>query len=241
MARKYNWTILAACLFALAIAMVVFRQDEPQGTAYAASLPGCSAAAPEASADTAPAHRRATPQTTPATRAQEPPAFIPRNHPLPNQAAAGVSHEPLSHAELEHRAERVERDANHELARLIPLLGLAPDQQQRVFQALASTSPSFVPGMLVDGSAVKSPAANSQQTLLAELSAAQVAAYLQDSNESSAWWSEYLGNISSQLNNGTPAVGGSAAAVTTAPAADATTPAATTPATKVTHAITGDE
>ena len=70
---------------------------------------------------------------------------------------------------------------------------------------------------------------------LAQLSAAQIAAYLQDSNESSAWWSEYLGNLTTLLDHATPAVGGSSTA-TTAPASDTTTPA-----TKAAHAVTGAE
>ena len=236
---KHNWTILAVCLFVLAIAMVMFPQATPPVAAPAAGAPRHSAAMSDASANKDHAHSRPTPQTTPATHNQDPPTFIPRNHALPAQTSASGNTEPLSRAELEQRAEWVERDANHELARLIPLLELAPDQQQRVFQALARTSQNFVPGMLVDGNAMKPPTSNPQQTVLAELSAAQIAAYLQDSNDSNAWWSEYIGNIASQLKSGTPAVGGSTA--TTAPAADATTPAATAPVTKTAHAITGDE
>ena len=100
--------------------------------------------------------------------------------------------------------------------------------------------------MLMDGAPLKTPAGTPQQTLLAELSAAQIAAYLQDSNERSAWWSEYISGVSSQLDNGTPAVGGSSAAastpaVATTPASDTTAPATTIPETKDAHAISGNE
>ena len=319
---KHNWTILAACLFAMAIAMVIFRQDEPQETAPASGVPRHNAAMPETSANIiAQSHSRPTPATTPAmppsahatmpatrsqgqpsiiqrnqmltgqaalgshhepqgtasiaslprhraakpdtsanlaqadsqsvpqsvpqsmpaTRTQDPLAFTPGYYPQSNQAAPSTSNEPLTRAELEVRAASVERDASHELARLIPLLGLAHDQQQRVFQALASTSQNFVPGMLVDGSAINAPAADPQQTILAELSTAQSDAYLQDVNERDAWWSEYIGNITSQLNTATPAVDGGAATTADANATDATAPVVTPSAAKTAHAISGDE
>ena len=238
---KNQWTILAACLFALAIALVVFRHDDPPAASTAAALPKHTAAMPDASAKTAPATNKSrTPAAaTRETRGNDQPVFNGHNRPLTRQAATNPA--APSRAELEQRAQLVERDANHELARLIPLLELAPDQQQRVFQALARTSPNFVPGMLVDGSSLKPSTATPQQTLLAELSDAQVTAYLADSNERSAWWSEYISGISSQLDSGTPAVGGTTVGVAALQPADATAPVETTPATKNTHAVTGGE
>lgn len=53
----------------------------------------------------------------------------------------------LSREELKARAARVEQDANHELRRLVTLLDLSPDQQDQIFQTLASRSPHWVPGM----------------------------------------------------------------------------------------------
>jgi hypothetical protein len=50
------------------------------------------------------------------------------------------------------RAERVERQANHELATLRETLDLDPTQQQRVFNILARNSPSWLPGMATGGS-----------------------------------------------------------------------------------------
>ena len=49
-------------------------------------------------------------------------------------------------------AERVERQANHELATLRETLDLDPTQQQRVFNILARNSPSWMPGMATGGS-----------------------------------------------------------------------------------------
>ena len=50
------------------------------------------------------------------------------------------------------RAERVERQANHELTTLRETLDLDPTQQQRVFNILARNSPSWLPGMATGGS-----------------------------------------------------------------------------------------
>ena len=242
---QHLWTFLAACLFALAIGMVIFRHDEPQTPPPAAAVTARSAAR---TAGERSAHHRPLDPTSATDEAGNPnePSLTGPNHSLARPSSANNHPGPFSHAELEQRAESVDRDANHELARLIPLLELAPEQQQRVLEALARTSPSFVPGMLMDGAPLKTPAGTPQQTLLAELSAAQIAAYLQDSNERSAWWSEYISGVSSQLDNGTPAVGGSSAAastpaVATSPASDTTAPATTIPETKDAHAISGNE
>ncbi|MEI7911550.1 MAG: hypothetical protein WCK77_18100 [Verrucomicrobiota bacterium] len=232
---KHRWTILAACLFALAFALVLFNHDASTPADPASGVPQRRDSRPAATAQNTAGH--------PGSEAPAPGTHPPLGNDLPNVdgpshslTRQAASHDAPSRAELEIRAQAVEREANHELARLIPLLDLAPDQQQRVFQTLASTSPSFVPGMLVDGAAVKPPTANSQQSILAQLSDAQIAAYLQDSNESSAWWSEYLSRVTSQLQTGTPALDGATAAPTAA-----TTPVETAPATKEAHAISGSE
>jgi len=240
---QHRWTFLAACLFALAIAMVAFRHDNPPSAGPASGVPLRRDANPDATAKVPanPIHSTAQAAPTRDSHRNDQPGLDGPDRSLTRSAAAGTSHNSLSRSELETRAQAVDRDANHELARLIPLLDLTPDQQQRVFQALARTSPNFVPGMLVDGTALKPSAAAPQQTVLAELSAAQVAAYLQDSNERSAWWSEYIGGVASELQTGTPALGGSTASVATAPAADATPPVTTTPALKQAHAVTGGE
>lgn len=131
----------------------------------------------------------------------------------------------------------MERDAAHELARLVPLLELSPEQQSRVFQALARSSPNFVAGMQVDGTSLQPSTGNPQQPLLDELSDSQVETYLQDSDESSAWWSEYIDNAASQLAGDGPAVGSTAEV---APG-EATAPVETAPGSKAAHSNTGDE
>jgi len=243
---KNQWTLLAACLFALAIALVVFHHDNPPAASPAAALPQRSAAKPTSAARPAlaPGQPRAQAPTPRDTRASDQPALNGRDRSLTRNAAASADsagHETAARAELAQRAQLVERDANHELARLIPLLELSPDQQQRVFQALARTSQNFVPGMLVDGTPLKSSTATPQQTLLAELTDAQITAYLADSNERSAWWSEYISGITSQLDSGTPAVGGTSVGVAAVQPVDTTTPVETAPATKDAHAITEGE
>ncbi len=243
---QHLWTFLAACLFAIAIAMVVFRHGEPQPPPPAAEVTTRSATRTAGDRST---HHRPLNSAATTDEAGNPiePVLEGPNHSLARPNPANTHPGPFSHAELEQRAESVDREANHELARLIPLLELGTEQQQRVFEALARTSPSFVPGMMMDGAPLKPLANTPQQTLLAELSTAQIAAYLQDSNERSAWWSEYISGISSQLNNGTPAVSGSSAAATastpatTTPAGDTTAPAATVPPTKDAHTISGNE
>jgi hypothetical protein len=146
--------------------------------------------------------------------------------------------------ELERRAAKVEQEANHELRRLIPLLDLKPEQEDRVFQAVARSSPSFVPGMMIGGTAAATATSTAEQTVAAELTDAQVAAYLQDSDERKAWWSEYLSTVSSQLATGTPDVGGGSATVAAAAAAPPPGDSqgdTTTPATKDAHPISDGE
>ena len=49
-------------------------------------------------------------------------------------------------------AERIERQANRELANLRETLELTPNQEQRIFDTLARNSPSWLPGMMTGGS-----------------------------------------------------------------------------------------
>lgn len=238
-----RWTILAASLFALAIALVAFQHDRRPTSAPTPGLPVGRNAKPQSATEYALAHSRsrAAAAATQESRSNPEPSTDgntrSQTRPATDSPAPGSS----SRAALEIRAQLVERDADRELARLIPLLDLTPEQQQRVFQALARTSPNFVPGMLVDGSTLQPATGNPQQTLLTELSDDQIAAYLEDSNERSAWWSEYISGIAAQLDSGTPALDGGTATVATVPATESTTPAATTPAIKDAHAISEDE
>ncbi len=62
------------------------------------------------------------------------------------QSASAVSpHE----EELSHRAARVEQEANHDLRRLVRLLDLTEEQQDKVFQTLAEHSPAWTPALQV--------------------------------------------------------------------------------------------
>jgi len=236
--------MLGSCLFALAIAMVAFHHDTPPANAPASAKPVFSAAkaTPAAKTTLARGKAKAHVATTQETRGDDQPYFSGQTRSRTRETANTPNPETPSQAELETRAQLVEQEANHELARLIPLLGLGPEQQQRVFQALARISPKFVAGMQVDGSALQPATGNTQQTVLAQLTDAQAAAYLQDTTDTSAWWSEYIDHVSAQLQDGTPSLGTSAGtAVASVPATDATAPAATAPATKDAHPITGDE
>jgi len=55
-----------------------------------------------------------------------------------------------SRGDLERRAAQVEREANRELERLIPVLGLTEAQQQRIFAVLVRHSGAFHPDMRVE-------------------------------------------------------------------------------------------
>ncbi|HWB04484.1 MAG TPA: hypothetical protein VG796_15760 [Verrucomicrobiales bacterium] len=75
------------------------------------------------------------------------PHSLPRNVQVPPASAAGALS--LSRQELELRAARVEQEANHDLRRLVQLLDLTEEQQDRVFQKLAERSPSWTPALQV--------------------------------------------------------------------------------------------
>ncbi len=75
-------------------------------------------------------------------------------NPSPTDAPA------LSHDDLVARAARIEQETNHDLRRLVSLLNLSDAQQDQVFNALASRSPHWVPGMATAG-AISSPTAGS--------------------------------------------------------------------------------
>ena len=75
-------------------------------------------------------------------------------NPSPTDAPA------LSHDDLVARAARIEQETNHDLRRLVSLLNLSDAQQDQIFNALASRSPHWVPGMATAGT-VSSPNAGS--------------------------------------------------------------------------------
>jgi len=85
------------------------------------------------------------------------PTGNPTANPSPTDAPA------LSHDDLVARAARIEQETNHDLRRLVSLLNLSDAQQDQVFNALASRSPHWVPGMATAG-AVSSPTAGSSSS-----------------------------------------------------------------------------
>jgi hypothetical protein len=63
--------------------------------------------------------------------------------------AAQTSSDILRQEELAIRAARIEQEANHDLRRLVKLLDLNEEQQDRVFQTLAEHSPSWNPALQI--------------------------------------------------------------------------------------------
>ena len=267
MTMNHFWTFLATSVLVLAAAMVAFHHDSPSAGTQAADTSRYPGTRPERTTGSAATDGPEVISTSAAPRSKdvEQVSDAAQSHFLRRQAAeAAVPHSSLTRAELERRAQLVEQDANHELDRLIPLLGLAPEQQARVFIALARSSSSYVPGMQFNGAPVQSStgsgstappatipsatasgtttaasAVGSQQPLLAVLSDAQAAAYVQDGSDRSAWWAEYIGNAAALLASGTPAVSGNQPAAV--PASETVAPVDTAPATKAARAISADE
>lgn len=64
---------------------------------------------------------------------------------------------PISEAELQLRAARVEQEANHDLKHLVGLLDLNESQQDRIFDALVRRAPDWHPAMLPIGIAAPAP------------------------------------------------------------------------------------
>lgn len=119
-------------------------------------------------------------------------------------------------------AEKIGRHANRELAKLRETLELSPNQQQRIFDALARNSPSWQPGMLTggaygvgvvsDGGKTTSPSSSEPAAQLADnangseaapalamneevmavLDADQQQALIDEEANRRAWWEEIL-------------------------------------------------
>lgn len=85
---------------------------------------------------------RALPATTPGGRGLFAPSASKNSSGKGTQAGDAVSE-----AELQWRAAQVEQEANHDLKRLVKLLDLDEDQQDRIFQTLASRSAEWHPLM----------------------------------------------------------------------------------------------
>jgi hypothetical protein len=100
---------------------------------------------------------------------------------------------PLSTQDWLAKVERVEHEANRELARLAPLLHLSADQQQQAFAIFARSSPAWQPGM---GTAFEPAPTDGNPTtidqLLSYLDADQQEALLREEMDRLAWWEEVL-------------------------------------------------
>lgn len=99
-------------------------------------------------------------------------------------------------------AERVEREANHELETLRETLELSPYQEQRIFGILARRSSSWMPGMntgashaadtAIDEGASVSPAESVTDKILPVLDEEQQQALIDEELDRRVWWEEIL-------------------------------------------------
>ena len=104
--------------------------------------------------------RDAASRSVAGTRANSKPAAA---NPTPVKSA--TSSRPLTTEELTDRAARVEQEANHDLRRLVKLLDLDENQQDRVFQTLAEHSPAWTPGLQFAPASTASTAGKRSQSL----------------------------------------------------------------------------
>ncbi|MEZ5302487.1 MAG: hypothetical protein R3F11_17905 [Verrucomicrobiales bacterium] len=116
--------------------------------------------------------------------------------------------------ELTIRAAAVENYANRELERLVPLLGLTEDQQDRVFASLAQHSPAFHPALSIvsgespvselpeDGDVVGSGQPNGdaglEESIYDSLTPEQKVAYEEEVIDRIAWWEDVVGHLVSE-------------------------------------------
>ena len=174
--------------------------------------------------------------TSDAAIPQQPPLSLP----VQPADAPGTASAPQAPRTLAARASLVQQQANRELERLVPLLNLSEEQQDRVFARLAQNSVFWTPALTTDvatnptSGTVSSNTSTSvpEQTksipdLLIStpegetpiLDPEQEVAIAQDQLDRQAWWEEVLGNLQQDLKNGTTSTTAAAAA---APPPDAT-------------------
>ena len=162
-------------------------------------------------------------------------AAIPQPPPisLPQQPTPISPSEPQAPRTLAERASLVQQQANRELERLVPLLNLTEEQQDRVFARLAQNSVFWTPALTTDVAANPTSGTVSSNTstsvpeqtksipdLLIStpegetpiLDPEQEVAIAQDQLDRQAWWEEVLGNIQQDLKNGTTTTTAAAAA-----------------------------
>ncbi len=112
----------------------------------------------------------------------------------PPQGAQAV----VSEAEWFARAEKVEREANHEVRRLAQALDLTPAQQAGIFGVVARNSELWLPGMQVGGGATTGKIDQGEGTpseadqVMAYLDADQQQTLIQEEMDRRAWWEEVL-------------------------------------------------
>ncbi len=104
-----------------------------------------------------------------------------------------------SRGDLERRAAQVEFEANRELERLIPVLGLTEAQQQRIFAVLVRHSAAFDPVMRVEttGETVlpedeSYAGATKDEELYAALDADQQVVIEELYEDQAAWWQDVI-------------------------------------------------
>ena len=167
--------------------------------------------------------------TSDAAIPQQPPLSLP----VQPADAPGTASAPQAPRTLAARASLVQQQANRELERLVPLLNLSEEQQDRVFARLAQNSVFWTPALTTDvatnptSGTVSSNTSTSvpEQTksipdLLIStpegetpiLDPEQEVAIAQDQLDRQAWWEEVLGNLQQDLKNGTTTTTAAAAA-----------------------------
>ena len=169
---------------------------------------------------------------------------------LPTPPAPAPANAPQTPRTLAERASQVQQQANRELERLVPLLNLTEDQQDRVFARLAQNSVFWTPELTTDIAANPKTGSASQTTsatipeqtksipdlLLSTpknetpiLDPEQEIAVAQDQLDRQAWWEEVLGNIQQDLKDGTTTTAAAAAAPPPDPTSDPERDLATDP------------
>jgi hypothetical protein len=128
----------------------IAANHSPQETVRKASRSAAGSAARPSALPTTPGTSAAgRPAQFPAVNAPAGTSFRAHSGSGDRRSAPPSAPHSLSREELKARAARVEQDANHELRRLVTLLDLSPEQQDQIFQTLASRSPHWVPGMAI--------------------------------------------------------------------------------------------
>jgi hypothetical protein len=117
----------------------------------------------------------------------------------------------VSEAQWLAHAAKVERDANHELSRLVELLDLDSTQQEQVFALLARRSSSWMPGMQTSQDplvgavdTVDGDASSEADDVMAYLNIDQQQTLIEEEMDRQAWWEEVLPQLlPPQLQDGT--------------------------------------